>query len=267
MTLFYPDVSNNNWGNMNYTPQAEQNLRAFLARLVPEGFAGVSHKMSQGTGYVDPYGAICQKWCAENNFPFIGYHYVDTSDPGGQAQNWLDAGGGANVMMDFEASSGDMDNFWAVTNAFNAVGVNVQLAYIPNWYLNSGAGGGGSLSDLANSGILLVSSAYPLGYQADYASTLYDQCGGDTGQGWAPYNGATPSAWQFTSAANIGGVSGVDCNAYRGADINVLFGTAGAPAPPTPVTPDPSWVMPSDPAVLLLVAQALVDAFLGVPRA
>lgn len=249
MTLYYPDCSNNNWGNENWTQQGQDNLMSFLSQLVGQGFAGMCHKMSQDNSYIDPYGAICQTWCAQNNVPFIGYHYVGTSDAGSQAANWKAAGGGVNAMFDWEAGSGNLDEFWACVNAFNNAGVNVQLAYDPRWYLEgAGSGAGTDISNFAANGILLVSSAYPLGSQVGYASDLYAQCGGDTGQGWSPYDGGPPpAAWQFTSSANIAGFSGVDCNAYLGADINVLFGAVAAPPPVTPppvVTPPPTPVPP-----------------------
>jgi len=71
-----------------------------------------------------------------------------------------------------------------------------------------------------------VSSGYPGG--SGYASTIYANSSGNSGEGWAPYGGATPAAWQFTNSADIAGLT-VDCNAYRGADITVLFGTAPTP--------------------------------------
>jgi hypothetical protein len=276
VTLFYPDCSNNNWGNQDLTDAGQQNLMSFLPQLAGQGFAGLAHKMSQGSDYVDPYGALAQTWCAQNNLPFIGYHYIDTTDANAQAQNWLAAGGAKNVMFDWEANSGDLDTFWAVTNAFNAAGVNVQLAYDPRWYLEgAGSGAGTDISSFSADGILLVSSAYPLGYQSGFASDLYAQCGGDTGSGWSPYDGGPPpSAWQFTSSASIAGFSGVDCNAYLGTDINVLFGLGASvqPPPPTPPPPaaptyDPNWTMPSDEGTLALVASALVGEFMGTGAA
>lgn len=242
VTLFYPDVSNNNWGNQNWTAAGQQNLYSFLSQLAGQGFAGVCHKMSQGNTYTDPYGALCQTWCQQNNLPFIGYHWVTLDDPGSQATQWLAAGGGTNAMLDFEAgppSSGDLNNFWAIANAFNAAGVNVQLGYIPQWYWNQV--GAPDLSSLTTNGIQLVSSGYPSS-AAQYASVLYNNGGGDSGSGWAPYGGATPAAWQFTSNANVstGSVIGVDVNAYKGADINALFGGAPAPPPPPPPPPVPS---------------------------
>lgn len=255
MTIYYPDVSNNNWGNEELTDAGQQVLYSFLSQLKQQGFAGVAHKMSQGSDFIDPYGALCQTWCDQNAFPFIGYHYIDTSDAGAQAQNWQAAGGRNNAMFDWEANSGNLDTFWAVTNAFNAAGVNVQLAYDPRWYLEgAGSGAGTDISSFASNGILLVSSAYPLGSQSGFASDLYVQCGGDAGSGWAPYDGGPPpSAWQFTSSAVISGQGGVDCNAYLGDDINVLFGAVAAPTPPAPPPVGPP-VSPTPPVVFVIPA-------------
>jgi hypothetical protein len=94
----------------------------------------------------------------------------------------------------------------------------VSLAYIPRWYL--GQIGGGDLSRLAPNGISLVSSAYE--FRGDYASTEYYESGGDGGNGWNSYNGGTPSVWQFTDAAIVAGLS-VDCNAYKGDNLDALF--------------------------------------------
>lgn len=283
-TLFYPDVANVNWTNTaTLTSLGKQNLFSFLSQLAGEGFAGVAHKMSQGSGFIDPYGVLAQSWCAQNELPFIGYHYLSTDDPGAQAQNWLAAGGGNNVMFDDEDGSGDINNFWACVNAFNEIGVNVQLEYLPQWYWSNI--GQPDLSGLASNGILLVSSGYPGG--TGYASDIYAASGGDSGEGFAPYGGATPSAWQFTDSANIAGFT-VDCNAYLGSDINVLFGTAPAASPPTPaptpviVTPPPvppapvptppvstaptpypyPWVLPDDDSVLA-ATDVIVAQFLG----
>jgi len=251
VTIFYPDVSNNNWGGPGLTDGGANSLYSFLTPLLAQGFAGVCHKMSQGGGanaYVDPYGALCQAWCAQNGVPFLGYHWVTCDPAQAQADNWRAAGGGECAMLDWEAGggpgaddfSGDIDNFWAVTNAFNAANVNVAVGYNPRWYLEgAGSGAGTDLSAFATAGIALVSSGYPAGSTADYAWSLYfNQCGGDGGEGWAPYDGATPAAWQFTSSAIVSGVGGVDVNAYKGADINTLFGTAAPPKPPPAGPPD-----------------------------
>ena len=216
MTLFYPDCSNNNWSS-------DQDAITFLEQLVPEGFSGMCHKVSEGNYYEDPYWPTVKQWCQQNNLPLIGYHYVTTDDPASQAQTWLGNNGGTQAMLDWEANGGDLANLISVVDAFNDAGVNIQLGYYPQWYWSQQ--GGGSLSNLADG---MVSSAYAGG--TGYASTLYTQSGGNSGDGWEPYGGVTPSAWQFTESANIDGYI-VDCNAYLGSNIAVLFGTVPAPAP------------------------------------
>ena len=226
MTLFYPDCSNNNWSSA-------QDAISFLEQLVPEGFSGMCHKVSEGSYYEDPYWPTVKRWCRQNNLPLIGYHYVTTDDPASQAQTWLGNDGGPQAMLDWEEHGGDRANLISVVDAFNNAGVTVQLGYYPHWYWNRQ--GGGNLSDLAN---FVVSSTYST--ITGYASVLYAQSGGGSGAGWAPYGGVTPAAWQFTERAAIAGHV-VDCNAYLGSNIAVLFGAAPAPVPgrsDTTVTPD-----------------------------
>jgi hypothetical protein len=229
-TLFYPDVSNLNWSSTGV-----QGLLNFLPQLVPEGFSGVAHKMSEGSYYEDPYGPIAQQWCAQNGLPFIGYHYLSTDDPNSQAQTWIAAGGGNQCMFDWENNGGNLENFWAVVNGFNAVGVHIQLGYCPQWYWQQE--GDGDLL-LTPNGILLISSDYPDG-EGMYASVIYENacdheqpphCG-DSGPGWDAYGGCTPTIWQFTDAAVIASNFPVDCNAYKGADLAVAFGQTPAPTP------------------------------------
>lgn len=211
VTLFYPDVSNNNWNS-------GQQLTDFLAQLHPEGFAGVCHKVSEGNYYGDPYWETCRAWCENNDLSWLGYHYVTTNDPSAQAGMWLANNGGPFAMLDFEANSGDINNFWRVVEAFNNINVDVSMAYIPRWYWQEI--GSPDLSPLAANQISLVSSSYPAGN--GYASSIYNDAGGDGGNGWAPYGGAAPTVWQFTDRANIAGIN-VDCNAYNGpsADLNL----------------------------------------------
>lgn len=219
MTLFYPDCSNNNWS-------ATQDAINFLQQVVPDGFSGICHKVSEGNYYEDPYWPPIRQWCAENNLPLMGYHYVTTDDPASQAQTWLANHGGPSATLDWENNSGDLTNLIAVVDAFNTAGITIQLGYYPQWYWNQQ--GGGDLSDLTNN---LVSSGYPHG--TGYAWTIYTNSGGDAGQGWAPYGNTTPTAWQYTDRADVAGLN-VDCNAYLGTDLTVLFGVTPAitPAPP-----------------------------------
>lgn len=250
VTLYYPDVSNNNWNS-------HTDVINFLSQLVGEGFSGVAHKVSEGAGYADPYWQDCRVWCEQNGLPCIGYHYVTTEDPDAQAAQWNANQGGPNAMLDFEANSGDIGNFWNVVNAFNAAGVNVAMVYLPHWYWQQI--GSPDLSAFGPDQIALVSSAYPDVSSTypdgdGYASVIYENSGGDAGSGWAPYGGATPTVWQFTDKAAVAGFS-VDCNAYLGTadELAKLFGssvTPPPPPPPPPVTPSsnpPAILKPVDP--------------------
>lgn len=234
MTIFIPDVSNNNWGSTTLTASGQQKQMTFLSSLSGSfsSFAGLEHKMSQGAGYVDPYGAIAQNWAAKNKFPFIGYHWATTDYPVEQVANWHNAGGGNNVMIDFE----DVDDnqqptlnatqFWDLVDEFNNMGVNVALAYLPEWYANNI---GMDLTPLSRNGISLINSAYPLGYSVGSPQDIYRGCGGDAGEGWASYRGGLPSLWQFTSSATLGIFQQVDINAYHGTaqQLGSLFSGIG----------------------------------------
>ena len=190
---------------------------------MPEGFSGMCHKVSEGNYCEDPYWPPVQHWCQQHRLPLIGYHYVTTDGPASQAQTWHGNNGGTRAMLDCEDNGGDLANLTAVVDAFNAAGIIVQLGYYPQWYWR-----GGNLSGLANA---LVSSEYLDG--SGYASTIYANSGGNTGEGWAPYGGVTPAAWQFANSANIAGHP-VDCNASQGTDLRVLFGTTKPVRTPTP---------------------------------
>ena len=171
MTVFYPDVSNNQWGSTELTTAGQQALMDFLSVLRGQGLSGVSHKMSEGADFIDPYGVVCQTWCKTNVFPFIGYHFATSDDAAAQVRNWKAAGGGANVLIDFEAAGVSMATFWDLVFAFNAARINVALAYIPQWFADQI---GADLSQVAQSGIAMVSSAGPP--RAGAASSAASAC-------------------------------------------------------------------------------------------
>lgn len=211
MALFGPDLSNNNW---NSAGEIASWLDACFHR---EGYSWMEHKVSEGNYYADPFWPAVLAWCNANGVPCIGYHYVTTNDAASQVAKFVANGGGKFVMLDFEANSGDIGNFWAVVNAFNAAGVEVALSYIPHWYWQQI--GSPDLSKVPG----LVSSAY---YErGQYGSQEYADAGGDSGNGWAAYGGATPAIWQFSDGAIIDGKS-VDANAFKGSmdDLKVLLG-------------------------------------------
>jgi lysozyme len=232
VTLFGPDVSNNNFGG--YEAPDLDAATAFVDALPGEGFSWIEAKCSQGSDFIDPTWSTIYAAAQANNLPVVAYHYMDTSDAAGQAQTCLQALGGAQVpiMFDFEDDSGSYENYQAVLAAFQAVGINVALSYIPEWYWEDD--GDPSLSSVVG----LVSSAYPSTEQG-YASTLYEHGGGDDGEGWNSYGGATPVIWQFTDAALIAGIT-VDANAFQGtlADLQTLLGVTPVTQPSEPTVAD-----------------------------
>jgi lysozyme len=206
MTLWGPDTSNNNF---SYPSQAQQ----LVESLPGQGYSWIEHKVSQGSDFQDAFWPTIKSTAANMHFPCIGYHYVDLSNPASQAQNFVNNQGGVNAMLDQEDESGDIGNLWAVINAFNNLGVNIPLVYLPEWYW--GQIGSPDLSAFASNGIALISSGYPISGE-DYASTLYTEGNGDNGEGWNSYGGATPSIWQFTDDANLDNGFVGDVNAFKG---------------------------------------------------
>ena len=231
MTLFGPDVSNNNWNSV-------AQLESFLSQLQGEGFSWIEAKCSEGNYYRDPYWTPTLQWCQANNFPVVPYHYVTTDGAVSQVETFLSNGGGTTVMLDFEANSGDIENFWDVVAAFNAAGVQVVLSYIPHWYWQEI--GSPDISTVPG----LIASDYVGG--SGYASDLYP--GDDDTDFWFGYGGATPAILQFTDAAIIAGMS-MDCNAFRGtlAELQTLLG-APVTQPPAPTTNPPAIPKPDDQA-------------------
>jgi len=154
---------------------------------------------------------------------------VTTDDAAAQARTWTANNGGPVVILDWEANGGNLANLINVVDAFKTAGVTVQLGYYPHWYWRQQ--GGGILVELT---IYLVSSGYPDG--SGFASAIYANSGANTGTGWTAYGGATPAAWQFTNQALIVGHT-VDCNAYQGTDLRILFGTTPTTRTPRPDAP------------------------------
>jgi lysozyme len=218
MTLFGVDISNNNFGG--YENPDLGAATAFVNALPGEGFSWVEAKCSQGSDFIDPTWSTIYAAAQANGLAAVAYHYIDTSAAAGQAQTCLQALGGADVpvMFDFEDDSGSYENYQAVLAAFQAAGINVALSYIPEWYWEDD--GDPSLDSVVG----LVSSAYPI-VGSDYASTLYEEAGGNSGEGWNGYGGATPVIWQFTDAALVAGIT-VDANAFQGtlAELQTLLG-------------------------------------------
>jgi lysozyme len=236
-TLYGVDVSNNNWPSIAA-------CQTFMQSLPAQGYSWVEAKVSEGNYYSDPYWPATLAACHEIDMLVIGYHYVTTNDPASQVSTFVGNHGGSVVMLDFEANSGDINNFWAVVNAFNAAGVQVVLSYVPAWYWQQIGE-----PDLSQVPGLISSSYYERG---SFGSVEYTDAGGDTGPGWNAYGNATPVIWQFTDGDIVDGYS-VDGNAFKGTldELTALLGGTVAtpptpPAPPTPPTNPPAIPKPAD---------------------
>jgi hypothetical protein len=225
VTLYGIDISNNNFGGPT-TPNLSA-IAPFINQLVGEGFSWVEMKASQGGDFIDPCWQTVYQACVANSLPVVAYHYVDTSPPAGQAQNFLKALNGVKVSAMLDWEGGDWNNYVAVLNAFRAAGINVALQYIPKWYWSQN--GAGDLTGTTG----LVASDWVSG--SGYASNLYP---GDAAPNWAGYGGGVPAILQFTNSANVAGLT-VDADAFVGTvtELHALLGYA-----PTP-TPSGGWVL------------------------
>lgn len=207
MTIFGPDISNNN-GVVD------------IDRVADEGFDFVFAKVSEGYAFRDRFWPRTRDWCAARGLICVGYHYVRTDDPAAQADCFAGNGGGSVAMFDFEANSGDINNFWACVRAFNDHGIRVVLSYIPRWYWQQIG-----KPDISNIPGLLIQSSYVSG--GGTASGLYP--GDDTGY-WNGFGGHNVDILQFSDRATVAGLS-LDVNAFRGskAELAAALGIGGIP--------------------------------------
>jgi GH25 family lysozyme M1 (1,4-beta-N-acetylmuramidase) len=195
MTIFGPDISNNN-GTVN------------IDRVADEGYAFVFAKVSEGSGFKDKFWPRTRDWCAQRGLLCVGYHYVKTDDPNAQARNFRDNGGGERVMLDFEDGSGDLNNYWACVNAFAALGIPTVVSYLPDWYWERI--GKPTLRDIPG---LLVRSEYTHTYP------------GDNHPNWNGYGGKDVGILQYGDDGLVAGLA-LDVNAFRGtkADLAAALG-------------------------------------------
>lgn len=188
-----------------------------LDRVKAEGFDFVWAKVSEGANYRDPFWPRTRDDAKRLGLILAGYHYVRTGDPAAQAQVFVDQLGDKSIpaMLDFEAGSGPMSQFWAVKAEIEKLGVRVALSYIPDWYWEQI--GKPDLSQVPG----LIRSEYVGG--TGYASVLYP---GNQSPLWGAYGGRTPDILQFTDRASVAGKS-VDANAFRGTpgQLRQLIGT------------------------------------------
>lgn len=193
MTIFGPDISNNN-GVVD------------IGQVQADGLQFVFAKVSEGVGFRDGYWPRTRDWCHELSLIVAGYHYVNTDDAQRQADTFVAQLGDATIpaMLDFENGSGDIANFWAVHDAIQGRGVNVALSYIPRWYWQQ----------IGRPDISTVPGLIQSGYGADEPGTVADLYPGDDSASWAGFGGRAVDILQFTQRALIAGQR-LDCNAFR----------------------------------------------------
>ena len=146
------------------------------------------------------------------------------------------------VWLDVETPAGlHIDHLRQAKQLFEQAGVRVVGVYTGQYYWPKVQPAGSSMTDLGAFWLAWYASMHP-----GYASALY---GGDGHRNWTtPVGGATPSLWQFTSAARVAGMS-VDANAFRGTtdELRALF--YGTPAPTQP-KPKEAHTMNTDDLIL-----------------
>jgi Glycosyl hydrolases family 25/Putative peptidoglycan binding domain len=192
------------------------------------GWHAVACKITQGTGYTDPFWTTFRTHAATAGAFFFGYHFLTEGNGAGQADHYFGNAGKLPCMIDFEPTSGSnpqMADAEAFKDRLAEHGCPCNLVYLPRWYWgNLGSPG---LSGLTTRSLKLVSSEY----------TAYN----DNGPGWTPYGGMTPEVWQYSSTLRTGGMSQVDANAFKGtfAQLQAMVSGTAAPTP----TPAPAPVV------------------------
>ena len=201
MTVLGPDISSYEHG-LNVAALAEP---------------FVMLKCTEGTYYVDADYPVWLGQAKSSGKLAVAYHFVKTESTAAAQAGWLadhirDAS--VPVMLDVETEGSSvpyLPEVLDIIDAMKARHLNVRLVYLPRWFWEQI--GSPSLVPLAQRGVGVVASAYP-GRRGLNPLQSYEQSGGDTGSGWAPYGGVTPVLWQYTDA----GVEqqSVDFNAFRG---------------------------------------------------
>jgi len=203
MTIHFPDVSHYQEG------------------LSLKGAPVVIAKATQGTRYTDPAYLTFKRQAAAMAAPFVAYHWLDTSDAAAQARHCHAVVGDTPLMIDDEQQRIVVSHTLAFVRAYRALGGRVVLEYAPEWvWRNSGRP---NLAPLVEAGLHIVSSRY----------TVYS----DTGPGWSPYGGITPTVWQYADNRPFNGRR-VDFNAFHGTAADFAALIAGTPTTTPPEEDD-----------------------------
>lgn len=200
MTIFFPDISSYEAG-----------------LIIQPGTVAVIAKATEGTYYKDAQYANFKAQAAHVGAVFSAYHFLKAGGGMAQADYCHAMVGSTPVMLDVETegtSKPTVADCAAFIARMRALGGRVWGAYFPQWFWQQVGG------NLASLGVAVVASNY----------TAYS----DSGPGWAPYGGVTPSLWQYTDKQSYGGQS-MDFNAYKGtvAELAALINGTAAPTPST----------------------------------
>lgn len=203
---------------------------------IPSGMPAVVAKATEGTYYQDSSYTWFKSEAARVGAAFSGYHFLKADeDPAAQAAYYHSFAGNVPCMLDVETEGSSLptvDQCLTFIHALEGLGGRVWGAYIPRWYWSQV---GGDLSLLTASGAVLISSNY----------TSYS----DTGPGWQPYGGATPTIWQYTSTP-------VDTNAFKGTAAELATIINGD-------TVDLNTQVPFSPAVVQFFPELANQGFTG----
>lgn len=188
MTIYYPDIA------------------SYQAGIDLKGALAVCAKATEGTTYTNPFYGEFKANAGKHSTFFFAYHFLHHGNPAAQAEYCRKFVGGTPLMIDAEPTGNSRPTLYDIyrfADVFRNLGGVVWLVYLPRWYWAQSPLNSSSLRPLSQRGLLLVSSAY----------TGYTDA--DTGVGWQPYGGMTPTIWQYTDALSFNGYN-VDFNAFRG---------------------------------------------------
>lgn len=213
--------------------------------------AGGAEKVTEGTGYANPYWPTAKaalRQVAAHGFVPAAYMFLDAKGAGAAQAVWFwkHAGdlAGFGIAVDLERAP---DGGPSVQQARDAVAELRRRypghpvgGYAPHWYT-----GGADLSFFD----WLWASEYVSG--SGDPGVLYRSV---PASWWAPYGGRSPLMLQFTSTASVAGVSGpVDCSAFAGTAAQLASRLLPSPPAPAPRPAAPAPVKEPDVADGILV--------------
>jgi Glycosyl hydrolases family 25 len=190
------------------------------------GFAGTTHKVTEGSSFVDPtYAARMNRYRAAGTVVLGAYHVLHTADPPAQVEHWLSALDRATpwwrtrpgFVMQVDAEKWPDDPVTHPSRAAVAARTSTTLTFTqmlaarlpPSAWLVVYASRG-------QYGDTLRGLRCPL-WNAAYHGRTYP---GDTASDWAAYSGQVPVLWQYTSTP-------YDQSAFRGTLGQLLALTGG----------------------------------------